>query len=57
MSLASGTDAAMADLFWFSDEQWAMIKSSMPLNQPSARREDNRRVISGIVHVLRSSCR
>ena len=57
MSLASGTDAAMADLFWFSDEQWAMIKSSMPLNQPSARREDNRRVVSGIVHVLRSSCR
>jgi len=47
----------MADLFWFSDEQWAVIEPFMPTNQPGAHREDDRRVISGIVHVLRSGCR
>jgi transposase len=24
----------MADLFWLSDEQWAVIASFMPINQP-----------------------
>ena len=47
----------MADLFWFSDEQWAVIAPFMPTNQPGARRVDDRRVLSGIVHVLRSGCR
>ena len=47
----------MADLFWLSDEQWAVIAPHLPANQPGARRVDDRRVISGIVHVLRSGCR
>ncbi len=47
----------MADLFWFSDEHWAVIAPFMPTNQPSARRVDDRRVLNGIVHVLRSGCR
>ena len=47
----------MADLFWFSDEQWAVVEPFMPQNQPGARRVDDRKVISGIVHVLRSGCR
>ena len=29
----------------------------MPTNQPSARRVDDRRVISGIIHVLKTGCR
>ncbi|MEM8571540.1 MAG: IS5 family transposase [Pseudomonadota bacterium] len=29
----------------------------LPRNQPGARRVDDRRIISGIVHVLRSGCR
>jgi transposase len=29
----------------------------MPTNQPGARRVDDRRVISGIIHVLQSGCR
>ena len=57
MSLTSGTEAVMADLFWFSDEQWAVIEPFMPQNQPGAHRVDDRKVISGIVHVLRSGCR
>ena len=47
----------MADLFWFSDAQWAVIAPFMPANQPRARRVDGRRVVSGIVHVLRSGGR
>lgn len=47
----------MADLFWLTDEQWAAIDPLMPRNRPGARRVDDRRVISGIVHVLKSGCR
>ncbi|WP_255751421.1 transposase [Roseomonas fluvialis] len=32
-------------------------RSLLPRNRPGARRVDDRRVISGILHVLRSGCR
>jgi transposase len=44
-------------LFWLSDEAWAAIAPHLPQNQPGARRVDDRRVISGIIHVLKSGCR
>jgi transposase len=44
---------AVADLFWLSDEQWAVIGPFMPTNRPGARRVDDRRVISGIIHMLK----
>ncbi len=47
----------MASLFWLSDETWAAIEPHLPKNQPGARRVDDRRVISGIFHVLKSGCR
>ena len=47
----------MARLFWLSDEAWAVIAPHLPQNQPGARRVDDRRVISGIVHMLRSGGR
>jgi transposase len=47
----------MAGEFWFSDQQWAVIEPLLPKNQPGARRVDDRRVLSGIVHVLRSGAR
>jgi transposase len=47
----------VADLFWLSDGQWAMLEPFMPQNQPGARRVDDRRVISGIVHVLKTGAR
>jgi transposase len=47
----------MAGEFWFSDRQWTIIEPLMPRNQPGARRVDDRRVLSGIVHVLRSGGR
>ena len=47
----------MADLFWLSDEQWAEVGRFMPTNQPGARRVDHRRVVSGILHMLRTGGR
>ena len=47
----------MAGEFWLSDRAWAAIKPLLPQNQPGARRVDDRRVISGIIHVLKSGCR
>ena len=40
-------------LFWLSDAAWAAIEGHLPKNQPGARRVDDRRVISGIVHMLK----
>jgi len=44
-------------LFWLPDEAWAAIEPHLPKNQPGARRVDDRRVISGILHVLKVGCR
>ena len=47
----------MAREFWLSDVQWSVIEPLLPTNQPGARRVDDRRVISGIIHVLKVGCR
>lgn len=47
----------MGSEFWLSDQQWSVIEPLLPKNRPGARRVDDRRVISGIVHVLRVGCR
>jgi transposase len=47
----------MAYEFWLSDTHWLAIAGHLPSNQPGARRVDDRRVISGIIHVLKSGCR
>jgi transposase len=47
----------MAGVFWLSDRAWSAIEPLLPSNQPGARRVDDRRVISGIVHVLKAGCR
>ena len=43
------------ELFWLSNGAWAAIEPHLPKNQPGARRVDDRRVISGIVHMLTPS--
>lgn len=40
-------------LFWLSDQAWAAIERHLPKNQAGARRVDDRRVISGIIHMLK----
>lgn len=47
----------MANGIWLSDAQWSAIEPLLPRNQPGARRVDDRRVLSGIIHVLQSGCR
>lgn len=45
------------NLFWLSDEQWSRIEPHLPTDVRGIERQDDRRVISGIVHVLKSGCR
>jgi transposase len=45
------------NLFWLSDEQWQRIEPHLPTDVRGKERVDDRRVISGIVHVLKSGCR
>ena len=47
----------MRHLFWLSDAQWAVIEPLLPNSKGGARRVDDRRVISGIIHVLKVGCR
>jgi transposase len=44
------------NLFWFTDAQWAKIEPQLPTNQPGPERKDDRRILSGIMHVQRSGC-
>jgi len=50
-------EAGKSNLFWLDDEAWAAIEAHLAKNQPGTRRVDDRRVISGIIHVLKSGCR
>lgn len=47
----------MTGNFWLSDEQFELIKPYLPYRAAGKRREDDRRIISGIIHVLQSGCR
>ncbi len=44
-------------LTWLSDAEWARIEPLLPQGRKGARRVDDRRVISGIVHMLRFEAR
>src|ERR1700679_2373586 len=46
-----------ANLFWLGDEQWSRIQPLLPTDVRGKDRVDDRRVISGIVHVIKSGCR
>lgn len=43
--------------FWLSDEQFELIKQYLPYRAAGRQRKDDRRIISGIIHVLQSGCR
>jgi transposase len=45
------------NLFWLSDDQWRQIEPYLPTDVRGKERVDDRRVISGILHVIRSGCR
>ena len=45
------------NLFWLSNDQWQRIAPLLPTDVRGKERVDDRRVISGILHVLKSGCR
>lgn len=46
-----------SNLYWLSDEQWRRIEPRLPTDVRGKKRADDRRIISGILHVLKSGCR
>ena len=52
-----GIGIVRRNLFWLSDEQWGRIEPHLPTDVRGVERADDRRVVSGIVHVLKSGCR
>lgn len=51
-----GDFSFMSRLFRLNDEQWSKIEPLLP-HYGSPPRADDRRILSGIVHVLRCGCR
>lgn len=47
----------MSEGFWLNGEQWQRLSPLLPNKSRGVKRVDDRRVISGIVHVLRSGGR
>src|SRR5271155_5191536 len=47
----------MTQLFWLSNEAWVAIDPHLPRGKPGKPRVDDRRIISGILHVLKTGCR
>lgn len=45
------------NLFWLNDDEWQKIEPLLPMDVRGKDRADDRRVISGIIHVLKSGCR
>ena len=46
-----------SNLFWLSDEQWVRIEPRLPTDVRGKPRVNDRRVISGILYVLKTGCR
>lgn len=47
----------MKALYWLSEAEWARIEPLMPRGRRGAHRVNDRRIISGIVYMLRSGAR
>ena len=47
----------MSNHFWLSAAQFARLQPLLPTDTRGVPRVDDRRVISGIIHVLQSGCR
>jgi transposase len=44
-------------LYWLDDASWLAIEPLLPRGRRGARRVDDRRVISGIMHMLKTGAR
>ena len=57
IKLPNGGSTGMSDLFWLTEQQFARLEPFLPTDTSGVPRVDDRRVISGIVHVLKCVCR
>ena len=55
--MLGGIENMRKNLFWLNDEQWQRMEPHLPTDVRGIEREDDRRIISGIIHVLKSGCR
>ncbi len=46
----------MSHLFWLTDIQFERLRPLLPNKMRGVKRVDDRRVISGIIHVIRMAC-
>jgi transposase len=46
-----------ANLFWLDDLQWSVIEKFLPKKRRGVVPKENRRIISGIIHVLQTGMR
>jgi len=44
-------------LFWLNDRQWECLEPHLPTGLTGPERGDDRRIISGIIHMLQSGAR
>lgn len=44
-------------LYWLDDRAWAVVEPLLPSGRRGAHRVDDRRVISGIMHMLKTGAR
>jgi transposase len=47
----------MRELYWLSDADWKRLEPLLPRGRRGAHRVDDRRVISGIMHMLHTGAR
>jgi transposase len=47
----------VANEFWLSNQQWAVLEPLIPMNRRGVKPKRNREIISGIVHILKVGCR
>jgi transposase len=47
----------MRELYWLSDAEWVRLEPLLPRGRRGAHRVDDRRVISGIMHMLHTGAR
>lgn len=57
MTMQKTISGQKSKLFWLDDLQWSVLEPHLPTNQTGPKRKDDRRIISGIIHVLHSGCR
>ncbi len=57
MTMKQTTSGQKSKLFWLDDRPWSILEQHPPTKQTGPKRKDDRRIISGIIHVWQSGCR